>query len=199
MFLKLRFTTTINLVNGSTAGNYAFAGNSIYSPDAFSTPPTSQPYAYNQWEQFYSIYRVHGSKISVQCAQFPIQNDTRWVITLVPVKDNDIVDVETMREMPRRKTRPHVTQYGGIARLKHYASTCAIFGVAKGRARYDPAFEAKRNLDPVNKWYWWLRCDPWDPATTFAGAINVRAIIYLTYYVEFRGRTWLAKSQGPDE
>lgn len=193
MFVKLRYNTTVELANGTIGVNHAFRGNSLYDPEVGVA--SDQPYAFDQWSAFYSNYRVHGSKIRVQAAQFPVTGDTRWVLTLVPVTQNSVVDAVSMREMPRRKMRVFTSQYGGIARVGGYASTCSIWGVAKSRARQDPAFEAPIISDPTNQWYWWLRCDPWSPSAAWSGPVNVRGIITVTYYVEFRGRKWLNLSE----
>lgn len=203
MFVKLRYT---DFWEGKISANdnaisYAFYGNSIFDP--YTAVGGHQPYAMDVWKQLYRRYRVFGSKISVT-TQFNKTGNSDLYANLngintfvVPVTDSTVVHESTLAEMPRCRYRCNWGVYPNRpSRIKHYASTCQVWGVSKQTAATNAEFSALTTANPAAPWYWWITASRpvTDSPSDTAQPIFFR--VTLIYYVVFYDRVWLGTSGG---
>ena len=63
ILVKLKYQDSVAMTNESGYGSYTWSMNSINDPDVTATG--HQPYAHDEWANFYSKYICYGSKIKL--------------------------------------------------------------------------------------------------------------------------------------
>lgn len=168
------------------AANYGYyRGNSLYAPRSSGG---HQPYAYDQWTQFYSKYRVLGSAIRVVPSfggtNFTGSSSTNDLGLVVVPKLETTSPTSEVIEQPYSKSRT-ASHYASNCMIKHYMSTSKIYGTDHRAVRSEDDFAAYSSSSPVNLWYWFIYVFP---PTGTSDTMYVSANIKLTFYVEFSAR-----------
>lgn len=196
LFVKLNysdtyaFTTTLGI-----ATQQVFRGNSVFDPD--QTGVGHQPYAFDQWANFYGYYRVHGSKIRAQlCSQSAsganFSTFTPWLAVFPSLSTAAPSYPNPLQEMPYVSYRYPIV-YGQGNReniINKYMSTAKIFGEKKLAVETEDNFSAAVTTNPADIWYWHAIVGSLDNASTQTAIV----IFKITYYVEFSARKDMAGS-----
>lgn len=181
VFVKLKYFTSIQLVAASTAGVYVFKGNSLYDPD--HTGAGHQPYAFDQYSNFFKKYRVNACKIKFDLTFL----DTAGTIWCVPTNETTAMSVALCGEVPYAKYYSAPTSVDS-PRIQHYMTTKKIFGMQS--INQDDLYSSATNADPSKVWYWHLGYSVYNLTTN----ANVWCNVQLTYYSTFFERLQLGQS-----
>ena len=188
---KLRFGTWISLAptSGTAYTEYVFSGNSVYDPDDISSLNTSA-YGFNIMRTLYTACRVHASRIKVTA----INSDATsiWSIFLTARSGTSIIGGITGQDVEdgRSKTAMVGPSTGPAkATLRAYAHTRKIFQVSRAEYEATPNYdENPAASDPSYQWLWHVGAEKVGPSAN--GSQAVLFYVSLTYYVEWKGRTY---------
>lgn len=197
--VKLNYYCTLNFTLSNLNGAYyVFRGNSLFDPEYASGG--GQPYAFDQWGQFYNHYRVYGSSIKViSCLpnsdtfeNYPsMQGATLAITPSVDINSlGTYVDAYEFREMPYTRIKGS-TMYSPIRNLKNYMSTAKITGVSKVAVKAESDYSANIVSNPNKQWFWVMYMLP---PTAVSNTAIWEVAIKITYYAEFYGRYMLGRS-----
>lgn len=186
MIVPLKYVSEVlQLVCTSGADNYhLFNANSIYDCDRTGTG--HQPLGADQWQLFYSHYRVLSSKISVT-AQSSTNANFNLVINSMP-STSGATGIDPSRE-GRGKCRTGGDQ-GKIVRLSQFRKIANIIGVSKRRILDDDVYGAAFGASPAGTCCWQIWAQPFDEATTTTITFKVA----ITYYVLLTYPAFLTQS-----
>lgn len=186
MIVPLKYVSEkLSIVCTSGADNYyLFNANSIYDPDRTGTG--HQPLGYDQWQNFYSHYRVLSSKISV-VANSSTSAPFNIVINSMP-STTGATGIDPSRE-GRGKMRCGGDQ-GKLVKISRFNKIHNIIGVSRRRIIDDDVFGAAFNASPAGTCCWQIWVQPFDETTTTT--ISFKAEI--TYYVLMTYPAFLTQS-----
>lgn len=132
-------------------------GNGMWDPLG-TTGAGTRPYLFDQWMQFYRIYKVFASRVRIQATCNGGTNKSS-VIGIIPLGQNHtfgVTDQLILEEMPYAKwTVMKMGSVGaGYAKLSHYMTTRKLFGEKKGAVEVETGFWGAQGADPADVWYW---------------------------------------------
>ena len=192
-FVKFKYNSTFTFSTGSV-GTYVYAGNSLYDPNI--TGAGGQPQGFDQWQGFYTRYRVRGCKIVVTFVEGGASagNMRQYVVT--PCTEDQVTTLTAMNPLvqsmqPRAKTTYSNVNVGAgaITRISHYAKTKDIFGVTSD-AVTDDEYSSLVSANPYNLWCWVIA----NRAIDSTSSPNVYVQVALTYYAELFDRRQVGAS-----
>lgn len=189
---KLKYTGTYTLsdATGGVGAAQIFRGNSIYDPDY--TGVGGQPLGHDEWANFYTYYKVHGSSIKVTfLPTVSTVANSNLVCSVCPtlgiMSTGSFTSVDLMEQPYANWTISGPANGGVIRTLKKYMSTKKIFGQ---KQIDDDDFEGVFSGNPQNPWYWSVFAFPVDGSSTF----TLDMVVQVTYYVELKNRINLPQS-----
>lgn len=179
-FVRLRYNEIATLSSATYDGSYAFSGNGIYDPNISSTG--TQPTGYDQWSNFYSQYRVRGSKIKIKVAN--ISGTSSVIIGVVPCIDYVNTASGGINEVIRDpRCKYTMLSSGGqtLGFVSNYNTTKKTYGENDLSDTLYVGASGNSGSNPTNQWYWCI-----DAANVSgSGSISLQMHVEITYYVEF--------------
>jgi len=190
IFVKLNYSDIVsgNVSSGVAADNI-FHGNSSYSP---RTTGGHQPYGFDQWAQFYSHYRVHGSSIQAQFLPTSTGSGlvtSMWATVYPSLTATPDSYPYPIQEMPYSKTKMFNIYSAGNKEnmISKYISTAKILGIPRTAANDVINYSAATNANPSILWYWHVVTGSVDAASS----VTIYFRFKVTQYVEFFRRNQL--------
>lgn len=202
-FVKLRYAAVLtfsagNVIEPLGISEYVFRGNSIYDPDF--TGVGGQPYGFDQWTDIYSVYRVYGSKITVEDVPYVSGNDyssgasdSVHQLTLYPSLTSTVtntnyggIQYQQLSMIPYAKNKTIVTNssHRKDRTISYYMPTGKLEGVPSNVVSADNEYQAGAAANPLNQWYWHLVASPLINNQAYYCYVKVN----ITYYVKFSHR-----------
>lgn len=189
IFVKLRYNEIINKQTATNFEYYEFAGNDVYDPNVTSTG--TQPTGYDQWSAFYTLFRVHASKIKIAVSS---QAGTHTqIVGIVPqTASAALAGINEAARDPRARTKQLAASANNVVYLSNYLSSKKAFGE---RQLDDIVYSGTTGnvgtgASPSRLWYWSIFLATVDGAN----AIDAQLHVKVTYYVELYKRVDLNTS-----
>jgi len=170
--VKFKYTQLVANFTGATA-SYEYRGNSIYDPDYTGTGTTVA--GHSSWKDFYSRYRVHGSKIKVT-----VINDSTadQVVASIVARANSDAD-QTMQTYATNWVVGSRDSGKSIATRKQFMATKKVWGQ---KTIISQEFSAGIDNSPTNQWWWTIDLIGVD------GNLDCHIWVEIVYYTELYQR-----------
>lgn len=174
--VKLKYVTYLNL-GGTPFPTYVFRGNNVYDPDL--SGGGHQPTGLDQWNQFYSKYKCHASKIKCTLVSNTASGPgSNAVFSINPQLTTSAIGYRTIDAQPYSKSVVLASGYAGRSFMSNYMSTKKVFGLSE--ALDDDFRQPIGSLgDTTRDWYWSLELSALDLTTALNSALKVEIIYYL--------------------
>lgn len=189
--VKLKYAECFNLdaVGASGAAAYVFRANSIF--DANLTSTGHQPYATDQWANFYKKYRVLGSKLTLQAVSNSTSVNGQHIVSVLTSYDSasSLTYNTSVLERPGTvwATLGTLGATNGTKRLVKYWSAKKSFG--KGWKDDDCA--ATFSANPVREWYYLIHTQSPDSG---ADPVTISCVVTIEYICQLTDPLELAQS-----
>lgn len=173
VILKMRYCQSIQRDLLLPIDEYVFRGNSLFDPDF--TGGGTQPLGFDQWANFYSKYRVNGSKITVLAVNTSSANN--MFISLIPslISTGVTTTADAISTPYSRYSFMSVLSSQPKTVLKSYMTTGKLSGQ---NVRYEDNYEAAMGANPVNVWYWIIDAQ----SNNGVSNLQYQIIVIITYY-----------------
>lgn len=192
-YLKLKYNSQFQFSGGSV-GSYVYAGNAPYDPNV--TGVGGQPQGFDQWNGFYTKYRVKASKIKLIFVEGGAGAGALRQYSVMPVtaaQQTTITSQNPLVVSMQPKSRTTFSNVnvgaGAITQLRHYAKSKDIFGVSSATIQ-DEEYAALFTANPLSQWNWVIV----NRALDNSSGPTVYVQVQLTYYLEVFSRISLGPS-----
>lgn len=180
---KLRYSEAI-IFDATGINQIIFRGNGVFDPNF--TGSGQQPVGYDQLATLYDRTRVLSSAIEVKWSAGTSGTTSFADVVIVPV----IASGATFSTIDAALSNPYAksgtitgTDAVGWLNMHSFMTTKKMIG--RKSIKYDDAYTASLTSNPDKQWFWFILAELKDRSAT---AMNIRATIVVTYYVEWYDR-----------
>lgn len=187
IILKMKYIDNI-VLSGLGGSSRVFRLNSLYDPDT-SVTNGHQPMGFDQWNTFYSKYRVFRADVVIKCANASSNAADTEQVAFVATNDDVVpspgIYGDGFFEQPHCK-RITLSGRGGMDRgtIKYTVNLPRILGMAPVVYKSNPDVASLFNNNPLEQVYGVLACRPIDGSSTAL----VNCEVSITYYAELFDR-----------
>ena len=188
--LKMVYAESISNTPGAAAlEDIVIRGNSLINCNTHSST-TRDAYGVDQWQTFYTDFRVLASTIEFETINYSGISALNWCI--VPtIESTAFTLMSNAQSVPRAKMGEMVPILQRVSkRMRHYASLRDIYGINEFEANDIIYNGGLNNSQPTRHWYWHVVFSSVDGADFVSNGYTVK----VTYYVELQHRITLGDS-----
>ena len=150
ILVKLKYQDSVSMTNETGYGSYTWSMNSINDPDVTATG--HQPYAHDEWANFYSKYICYGSKIRITTRMSTSGNISNVNVLYPGYSTSAALDVDAASEYPYA-TRKNLSVARDLSQANYHSKYDTV-ARTYGQLLTGVNFSADMGSNPNVQTYW---------------------------------------------